>query len=108
MSCGHGRPVVGQRLEDESGINSRRHNGRRREAGDHAIPAGHDRSDDGKFPEGTIFRLVEDRLAAFSLEIEARPSVVGSTMQHVPPARTDFPVPPGIPPSPLPEPPVSV
>ena len=72
------------------------------------IPAGHDRGTDGKFAEGTIFRMVEDRLAAFSLEIEARPAVVGSTMQHVPPARTDFPAPPGIPPSPPPEPPISV
>ena len=73
------------------------------------ISAGGERDADGKFPEGTIFRMVEDRLASFADQVEQRPNVPGGgAMQHVPPARTDHPTPPGIPPSPPPDPPVSV
>ncbi|MEI7926227.1 MAG: Lon-insertion domain-containing protein, partial [Chloroflexota bacterium] len=72
------------------------------------VPAGHERGTDGRFPEGTIFRMVEDRLAKFASELEARPNTGGAEMQHVPPARMEQRTPPGIPPSPPPEPPVIV
>ena len=72
------------------------------------VPAGHERGADGHFPEGTIFRMVEDRLSAFSDRLEQRPNAAGSAMPHVPPAPIAYPSPPGIPPSPPPEPPVIV
>ncbi|MDA0302130.1 MAG: ATP-binding protein, partial [Chloroflexi bacterium] len=72
------------------------------------IPAGGQRDADGHFPEGSIYRLVEDRLSAFTALMEQRPNLGGAEMQHVPPARTEHPTPPGIPPSPPPEPPVIV
>ncbi|MFA7250062.1 MAG: ATP-binding protein [Dehalococcoidia bacterium] len=72
------------------------------------VPAGHERGPDGRFPEGTIFRMADDRLTAFYDLLEQRPSAAGSPMQHVPAARIEYPVPPGIPPSPPPEPPVIV
>ncbi|MGE3855513.1 MAG: Lon protease family protein [Dehalococcoidia bacterium] len=72
------------------------------------VPAGGERDAEGRYPEGTIFRLVEDRLAAFAAESDRRPNVGGAELQHVPPARTEYPTPPGIPPSPPPEPPVIV
>ncbi len=72
------------------------------------VPAGHERGEDGRFPEGTIFRMVEDRLAKFASELEVRPNAGGAEMQHVPPARMEQRTPPGIPPSPPPEPPVIV
>ncbi|PKN79307.1 MAG: ATP-dependent protease [Chloroflexi bacterium HGW-Chloroflexi-9] len=71
------------------------------------IPAGAARGTDGRFPEGTIFRMVEDRLASFA-EIVAR-TAAGTPDHHVPiPAMGPAPTPPGIPPSPPPEPPVIV
>ena len=71
------------------------------------VPAGHDRAADGRFPEGTVFRMVEDRLSAFTELLESRPNVGGVEMQHVPPSRSAYPTPPGIPPPP-PAPPVIV
>ena len=72
------------------------------------IPAGHERDAEGHFPEGTIFRMVDDRLTAFADQSEERPGAMGSVMPHVPSARGPEPTPPGIPPSPPPPPPVKV
>jgi len=73
------------------------------------IPAGEGREADGKFPEGTVFRMVEDRLAAFQVQLEQRPPTTATPDMHVPmPDRQRPPNPPGIPPSPPPDPPIIV
>ncbi|MDA0269397.1 MAG: ATP-binding protein [Chloroflexi bacterium] len=71
------------------------------------IPAGDARGADRRFPEGTIYRLVEDRLAAFAAS--QAPAAGGTPDHHVPmPPQGPYPTPPGIPPSPPPDPPVIV
>jgi predicted ATP-dependent protease len=72
------------------------------------VPAGGERGSDGKFPEGTVFRMVEDRLAAFRETLEGRPT--GSAPDgHVPiPRQGPYPSPPGIPPGLPPDPPIIV
>ncbi len=72
------------------------------------MPAGV-RGDDGAYPEGTVYRRVEDRLAAFALEIreQAAPPGAAPGMRVVMPQQQQ-PNPPGIPPQPPPEPPVHV
>lgn len=70
------------------------------------VPAGV-RGADGKYPEGTVFRLVEERLDRFAQALEKRGG--GSTtevthMQVQGPAQP----PPGMPPQPPPPPPISV
>ena len=71
-------------------------------------PAGNARGDDGRFPEGTVYRMVEDRLAQFQEQLERRPQGAHQE-QHIPmPDRGTYPTPPGIPPSPPPEPPIIV
>ena len=73
------------------------------------VPAGHERDAEGHFAEGTIFRMVDDRLAEFAKETEERPNAAGSVMQHIPSARPEQqPNPPGIPPTPPPQPPTIV
>jgi len=73
------------------------------------IPAGGDRDADGKFAEGTLFRMVEDRLAVFQAQLEQRPPAGQAQEMHVPmPDQSRQPNPPGIPPSPPPEPPIIV
>ncbi len=68
-------------------------------------PAG-ERGDDGRFPEGTVFRLVEDRLAEYA---ETLAGTGAAPDYHVPiPQQGPYPTPPGIPPSPPPDPPVIV
>ena len=69
------------------------------------IPAGGTRGADGKYPEGTIFRRVEDRLEAFARG--RTPVQAGEGARIVMPAAPPPPT-PGIPPPPPPEPPVSV
>jgi len=72
------------------------------------IPAGRERNAEGRYPEGTIFRLVEDRLAEFASSLERRPATTGAD-GHVPiPHQGPYPTPPGIPPRLPPEPPVIV
>ncbi|MEX2446894.1 MAG: ATP-binding protein [Dehalococcoidia bacterium] len=71
------------------------------------IPAGAEPGADGKRPEGTIFRMVEDRLEGFLQETRHQRHTVGGVPQHVPPAQPPSPSPPGVPPEP-PEPPVRV
>ncbi|MBM4410544.1 MAG: ATP-dependent protease [Chloroflexi bacterium] len=68
-------------------------------------PAGATRGADGKYPEGTIFRRVEDRLEAFARGRTPQPA--GEPSRIVMPSPTSRPT-PGIPPGPPPEPPVSV
>lgn len=69
------------------------------------IPAGGTRGADGKYPEGTIFRRVEDRLEAFARG--RTPQQAGEQTRVVMPPAAPPPT-PGIPPPPPPEPPVSV
>lgn len=72
------------------------------------VPAGTERDEEGHFPEGTVYRIVEDRLAGFASQLQ-RGAFSPSTEGHVPmPQRGPYPTPPGIPPSPPPEPPIIV
>lgn len=71
-------------------------------------PASGERDEDGRYPEETVYRMVEDRLAEFQAQLERRPPSA-HIEQHVPvPEKGIYPVPPGIPPSPPPEPPIIV
>ncbi len=71
-------------------------------------PAGDARDEAGHFPEGTVYRMVEDRLAEFQALLQGRPTGAFQE-QHIPmPDRRTYPTPPGIPPSPPPEPPIIV
>ncbi len=69
------------------------------------VPAGGTRGADEKYPEGTIFRRVEDRLEAFARGRTPQPAGEGARI--VMPSPVSRPT-PGIPPGPPPEPPVSV
>ncbi|MCK9485858.1 MAG: AAA family ATPase [Dehalococcoidia bacterium] len=72
------------------------------------VPAGRERDAEGRYPEGTVYRLVEDRLAGWASQLQ-RGAFSPSTEGHVPmPQRGPYPTPPGIPPSPPPEPPIIV
>jgi predicted ATP-dependent protease len=72
------------------------------------VPASATRDAEGQFPEGSLYRLVEDRLTAFQAQLQLRP--LGQQPEaHVPmPDRGAYPTPPGIPPSPPPDPPIIV
>ncbi len=71
------------------------------------VSAGRERTD-GRYAEGTVYRMVEDRLAEFATQLQ-RGAFTPSTEGHVPmPQRGPYPTPPGIPPSPPPEPPIIV
>ena len=74
------------------------------------VPAGGTRGADGHYPEGTIFRMVEDRLARFARELEEKPTAsVAAVQAHVPmPPQTHPTPPPGIPPAPPPAPPIGL
>ncbi len=69
------------------------------------VPAGGTRGLGGKYPEGTIFRRVEDRLEAFARG--RNPAQAGEASRIVMPSQQPRPT-PGIPLPPPPEPPVSV
>ena len=69
------------------------------------VPAGGTRGADGKYPEGTVFRRVEDRLEVFARGRTPQPA--GEAARVVMPSPASRPT-PGIPPGPPPEPPVSV
>lgn len=69
------------------------------------VPAGAARGADGKYPEGSIFRRVEDRLEAFARGRTPQPAGEGARIVMPSPASRPTP---GIPPGPPPEPPVSV
>jgi predicted ATP-dependent protease len=64
--------------------------------------------DEGIYPEGTVFRLVRDRLTTFAEELRGKPEVAAAptTYMHAPEAPA--PSPPGMPPAPPPEPPIIV
>lgn len=69
------------------------------------VPAGGTRGSDGRYPEGSIFRRVEDRLELFARGRTPQPaSEAPRIVMPLPAARPT----PGIPPAPPPEPPVSV
>ena len=70
------------------------------------VPAGGARGVDGKHPVGSIFRRVEDRLAAFAAG-RTPVATSGEAARIVMAAPAPHPT-PGIPPPPPPEPPVSV
>ena len=73
------------------------------------VPAGATRGADGHYPPGTIFRMVEDRLAAFAQRIEDHPGLAAGAAGHVTlPAPQRPSPPPGIPPAPPPEPPIGL
>ena len=73
------------------------------------VPAGATRDAEGHFPPGTIFRMVEDRLAAFARQVAERPATMVGAAGHVPlPAQPQPPTPPGIPPAPPPGPPIGL
>ena len=68
------------------------------------VPAG-ERGTDGQYPEGTVFRRVEDRLAAYAEAMRGRgptdaPELPRANAPAAPPS------PPGIPPAPPPPPPI--
>ncbi|TAJ20986.1 MAG: ATP-binding protein, partial [Dehalococcoidia bacterium] len=69
------------------------------------VPAGGTRGADGKYPEGTIFRRVEDRLEAFARGRTLAQTGEAARIVMTPSAPHP---PPGIPLPPPPEPPVSV
>jgi predicted ATP-dependent protease len=71
------------------------------------VPAGVP-DENGEYPEGTVFRRVRDRLAAFAEELRGRPEVAAAPTTHLHTAPAPAPTPPGIPPQPPPEPPVIV
>jgi len=72
------------------------------------VPAGDERDEDGQYPEGTIFRMVEDRLDEFFREVSAHPQHGLAEAPVMSPGGEPSPLPPGIPPQPPPEPPVIV
>jgi predicted ATP-dependent protease len=72
------------------------------------VTASGDRDDEGHYPEGTIFRMVEDRLDTFFHEVRAHPQHGMAEAPVMAPGTTPTPLPPGIPPQPPPEPPVIV
>lgn len=72
------------------------------------VPAGV-RGEDGRYPEGTVFRRVEDRLDAYYHALEQHRG--GGLMEQPPMAAAHgapAPQPPGTPPSPPPPPPIQV
>ena len=72
------------------------------------VPAGDEHDEDGRYPEGTIFRMVEDRLDEFFREVSAHPQHGLAEAPVMSPGGEPTPLPPGIPPQPPPEPPVIV
>lgn len=70
------------------------------------MPAGQ-RGADGTYPEGTLFRRVEERLRTFAHALEGQPNGATATF-HMPVAPPTPSGPPGIPPGPPPAPPVIV
>ena len=72
------------------------------------IPAG-EREDDGRYPEETLYRIVEDRLDDFYHAITEHREVGGAESPSiVAPSLLLLLLPPGIPPLPPPEPPIIV
>jgi len=67
------------------------------------------KGEDGRYNEGSVYRRVEDQLAAFYREISERPDAGGSdVLTQLLPQPVPVPTPPGIPPGPPPEPPIIV
>jgi predicted ATP-dependent protease len=70
------------------------------------VPAGV-RGADGKYPEGTVFRRVEDRLDAFADVMQRRAATTEIARTSNQPSEA-LPTPPGVPPPPPPEPPIKL
>ena len=66
------------------------------------------RGEDGQFPEGTLYRRVEDRLDEFYHAIADRRDGGGPEAPSIVTPQPSEPAPPGIPPQPPPEPPIIV
>lgn len=71
------------------------------------IPAGV-RGEDGRYPEGTVFRRVEDRLDAYYHALEQHRDAGLIEQPRMPAPGTPAPQPPGTPPEPPPPPPIQV
>jgi predicted ATP-dependent protease len=71
------------------------------------VPAG-ERGADGQYPEGTLYRRVEDRLAGFAEQLREQAMQPAQPGAHIVMPSAPAPNPPGIPPQPPPEPPVRV
>jgi predicted ATP-dependent protease len=65
------------------------------------------RAEDGKYPEGSVFRRVEDRLDEFEAALRSREAGPTET-PHAAPVPSQPPTPPGVPPPPPPPPPIQV
>lgn len=63
---------------------------------------------DGHFPEGTVFRMVQDRLDEFFHALEKHREIGAAEAPHIAAPHVPAGGPPGIPPPPPPEPPVIV
>jgi predicted ATP-dependent protease len=72
------------------------------------VAATGERDAEGRHPEGTIFRMVEDRLDEFFREVREHPQHGLAEAPVMAPTTAPAPLPPGIPPQPPPEPPVIV
>jgi len=66
------------------------------------------RQADGSFPEGTVFRLVEDRLETFYHQQAQHRDGVPMDQSHPHPLTEPAETPPGVPPAPPPDPPIRV
>lgn len=71
------------------------------------VPAGV-RGEDGKYPEGTIYRKVEDRLDAFAEVLQRRNGGTTEVSRTSNQPTVEPPTPPGVPPPPPPEPPIKL
>lgn len=71
------------------------------------IPAGV-RGEDGTYPEGTIYRRVEDRLEAFAAALQQRGGGTTEVARTSNQPSATLPTPPGVPPPPPPEPPIKL
>jgi len=71
------------------------------------VPAGA-RDEDGRYPEGSVFRRVEDRLDAYYHALEQHRDAGLTEQPHAAAREVPQPQPPGTPPEPPPPPPIQV
>lgn len=71
------------------------------------VPAGV-RGEDGHYPEGTIYRRVEDRLDGFAAALQQRSGGTTEVARTSNQPSATLPTPPGVPPPPPPEPPIKL
>jgi hypothetical protein len=66
------------------------------------------RGEDGRYPEGTIYRRVEDRLDGFAAALQQRSGGTTEVARTSNQPSATLPTPPGVPPPPPPEPPIKL